>query len=101
MNQLTQALIVKAVSAVVSFLLTSGFMCTYVMLILINRCFLNAVFSMTKALNGPNYPKKHFASPDLSMLFEKLCLILFSSFSHSLFYFRLYKILPDPTPVVI
>ena len=26
---------------------------------------------------------------------------LFSSFSNSLFYFKLYKVSPDPTPVVI
>ena len=42
---------------------------------------------MTKAFNGQSSPKKDFYSPQLSMLFGKLCFseCLFSSFSHSLF----------------
>ena len=42
--------------------LKSGFMYTHVMLILINQCLLNVVFSMTKALNGQNSPKQNFPS---------------------------------------
>ena len=64
---------VAVVIAVVSFFLTSGFMYTHVMLILINQCLLNVVFSMTKILNGQSSPKKHFYYPHLSMLFRKLC----------------------------
>ena len=40
------------------------------MLILINQCLLNVVFSMAKALNGQSSPKENFRSPYLSMLFE-------------------------------
>ena len=42
------------------------------MLILINQCLLNVVFSITKTLNGQIYPKQHFYYPHLSMLFGKL-----------------------------
>ena len=54
-------------------LFTLGFMYTHVMLILIIRCLLNVVLSMTKALNGQSSPKQNFYSPHLSMLFEKAC----------------------------
>ena len=80
---------------------TSGFMYTCVMLILINWYLLNVVFSMTKALNGQSSPKQNFRSPHLSMLIEKPCFsfCVFSSISYSLFYFKLYKISTDLTPV--
>ena len=80
------------------FISNSGFMYTCVMLILINWCLLNVVFSMTKALNGQSSPKQNFYSPHLSMLLEKPCfsLCLFSFYSHSLFYFKLHEISTDP-----
>ena len=53
--------------------LTSGFMYTHAMPVLINRCLLNVVFSMTKALNSQSSPKQHFCSPYLSMLVGKPC----------------------------
>ena len=49
------------------------YMYTHVMLILINQCLLNVVFSITKALNGQISPKQHFYYPHLSMLFRKFC----------------------------
>ena len=49
------------------------YMYAHVMLILINQCLLNVVFSITKALNGQISPKQHFYYPHLSMLFGKLC----------------------------
>ena len=74
---------------------------------LTNQCLLNVVFSMTKALNDWSSPKQNFHSLHLSipslppMLFRKPCFYycLFSSFSHSLFYFKLYKISTDSTPI--
>ena len=39
--------------------LTSAFMYTYVMAIFINRCLVNVVFSVTKALNGQNSLKQN------------------------------------------
>ena len=62
---------VAAVIPAVSFFLTSGFMYTHFMLILINRCLLNVVFSMSKVLNGQSSPKENFNSLHLSMLFGK------------------------------
>ena len=72
-------------------------MYTHVRLVLINQCLLKVAFSMTKALNGQSSPKQSFHSLHLSMLFGKPCFssCLFSSFSHSLFYFKLYKISTD------
>ena len=52
-----QASFIAVVIVVVSFFLTSVFIYTYVMLVLINGCLLNVIFSMTKALNGRNSPK--------------------------------------------
>ena len=74
---------------------------------LTNQCLLNIAFSMTKALNDWSSPKQNFHSLHLSitslppMLFRKPCFYycLFSSFSHSLFYFKLYKISTDSTPI--
>ena len=96
-----QALFVAGAVAVVSFFLTSGFTYTCVMLILINRCLLNIVFRITKAMNGQSSPEQNFNSPHLLVLLGKPCfsLCLFSSFSHSPFYFNLYKTSTDPTPV--
>ena len=54
--------------------LTADLMHTYMMLILINQCFLNVAFSMTKALNGQSSPKQHFYYIHLSMIFGKLCI---------------------------
>ena len=78
-----------------------SFMYTWIMLILINQCLLDVVFSMIKALNGQSSPKQNLYSPHLSMLLGKPCFSLwfFSSFSHFLFYFKLYKISTDHTPV--
>ena len=63
-----------------------------VMLILINRCLLNGVFSKTKTSNGQSSLKQNFYSPHRSMLLKKLCLslCLFLSFSYRFFYFKLY-----------
>ena len=63
-----------------------------VMLILINRCLLNGVFSKTKISNGQSSLKQNFYSPHRSMLLKKLCLslCLFLSFSYRFFYFKLY-----------
>ena len=87
--------------ACIIFVLTSGFMYTCVMLTFINWYLRNFVFSMTKVLNGQSFPKQNFSSPHISMLLEKPCfsLCVSSSFSHSLFYFKLYKISTDLTPV--
>ena len=49
------------------------FMYVHVMLILINQCLLNAVFSITKTLKGQISPKYHFYYSNLSMLSGKLC----------------------------
>ena len=56
------------------------------MLILINQCLVNVAFRITKALNGQISPKQHFYYPHIF-------------FSHSLFYFKPYKISTDHTPV--
>ena len=76
---------------------------------LTNQCLLNVAFSMTKALNDWSSPKKNLHSLHLSipslppMLFRKSCFYycLFSSFSYSLFYFKLYKISTDSTAIRI
>ena len=76
---------------------------------LTNQCLLNVPFCMTKALNNQSSPKQNFHSLHLSipsiplMLFQKPCFYycLFSYFSHPLFYFKVYKISTDPTPVGI
>ena len=52
------------------FFLTSGFMYTYVMPILINQCLLNVVFSMAKALNGQSSPSKISILPNLQCYLE-------------------------------
>ena len=41
------------------------------MLIFINRCLLNVVFSMVKEKNGQYSAKQNFLFPHLSMLFAK------------------------------
>ena len=74
---------------------------------LTNQCLLNVAFSLTKALNDWSSSKQNFHALHLSipslplMLFRKPCFYycLFSSFSHSLFYFKLYKISNDSTPI--
>ena len=80
-NHPIQALLVAVVIVVVSFFVIASLMYTHVMLILINQCLLNAVFSTTIALNDQSSPKQHFYYPHLSLL-----LLLFSSFSHSLLF---------------
>ena len=72
-NHSIQVSFVAVVIAVVSFFLTTGFIYTHVMLISINQCLLNLVFSMTKALSGQSYPKQSFYYPPLSMQFGKFC----------------------------
>ena len=66
---------VAVIIAVVSFFLTSWFIYTYVLLILINQCSLNVVFSIMKELNGQSSSKQNLHSPHLSMLFGKACLL--------------------------
>ena len=56
-NHPIQTLFIVAVIAVVLLFLTSDFMYTNIMLIFINRCLLNLIFSMEKALNGQNSSK--------------------------------------------
>ena len=68
---------------------------------------INVYWMLPSALNDWSSPKKNFHSLRLSipsilpMLFQKPCFYycLFSSFSHSLFYFKLYKISTDSTPI--
>ena len=68
-------------------ILTSRFMYTHVMLILINRCLLNVVFSMIK---GQSSPKQNLYSPPLFSAIWKTLLLLMLAFlfSHSLLLFR-------------
>ena len=75
---------------------------------LTNQCLLIVAFSMTKALSDWSSPKQNFHSLHLfipsvpPMLFRKpFYYCLFSSFSHSFFYFKLYKISTDSTPIKI
>ena len=70
-NHPMQASFLAVAITVASFFLTSDFICTHVMLIFINRCLLNVVFSMTKALNGQTSPKQNFPSIHLSVFFGK------------------------------
>ena len=81
--------------------LTSAFKYICDMLILINRCLLNVVFRMTKALNGQRSLKQNIYSLHLPMLLGKPCLFLcfFSSFFDSLFYVKIYKFSTDSTPL--
>ena len=69
-----------------SHFLTSIFMYTCVVLILINRCLLNVIFSMTKALDDQSSFKQNFYSLYLSILLGKLCL---SMYLFSFFFFPL------------
>ena len=76
---------------------------------LTKQCLLNVAFSMTKEWNDWSSPKQNFHSlhlfiPSLPpMLFQKPCFCyrLFFSFSHPLFYFSVYKISTDSTPIGI
>ena len=76
---------------------------------LTNQCLRNVAFSMTKVLNDWSSPKRNFHSVHLSilslpqMIFRKPCFYycVFSSFSHSFFYFKLYKISTDSTSIGI
>ena len=52
-----QASFVAEVITVVSLLLTSGFMYSHAMLILINQCLLNVVFCIAKVLDGQSSPE--------------------------------------------
>ena len=101
------------VAAVISVVLYSDFM-LYVHIChanLTNQCLLNVAFSMTKALNGWSSPKQnfrflhffHFLPPSLQYYFENPASIIacFLLFSHSLFYFKLYDISTDSTPIGI
>ena len=84
-----EALFVAVVIAAIFFFFFKSrlYMNTHVMLILINQCLLNVVFSITKALTGQISPKYHFYYFHPSILFRKLCfcLSLFSSFLKFLF----------------
>ena len=74
---------------------------------LTKQCSMNNAFNMTKALNNWSSPKKNFHSLPLSspslhpiLLWKScFCYCLFSSFSHFLFYFKLYKNPTDSTPI--
>ena len=84
-----------------SHFLTSIFMYTCVVLILINRCLLNVIFSMTKALDDQSSFKQNLFSVPFNSTRKTLPLhvLVFFFFFHSLFYFKLYEISPDSTPV--
>ena len=74
------------------------------MLILISRWLLKLICSMTKALNGQNSSKQNVQTPypPFNAIWKTLLqLFLFFLFTPSLFRFKLYKFLSDPTPVVI
>ena len=58
------------------FFLTSGFMYIHVMLVLINQCLMNVVFSMAKALNGQSSPKRNFYFPTFQRYLETLFLLM-------------------------
>ena len=62
-NHPIQTLFIVAVIAVILLFLTSDFMYTNIMLIFINRCLLNLIFSMEKALHGQNSSKWHPQPP--------------------------------------
>ena len=70
-NHPMQSSFAAAVFFLASVFLNSGLMYTHAMLILINRCLLNLVFSMTKELNGQGLCKKSFHYLHLSMLFGR------------------------------
>ena len=105
-NHPMQPLFVAAVIFVVSCFKFQT-LCTQCHANLTNQCLLNVAFSMTKALNNWSSPKQNFHSLHLCipilppMLFRKPCFYyrLFSTFSHSLFYFKLDKISTDSSPI--
>ena len=67
------------------------------MLILINRCLLNVVFSMTKALNGQSSPEQNSILCTFQCYLESPA--WFPVFRTPFFYFKLYKISTAQTPV--
>ena len=72
--------------------LTSGFMCRYIMLILITQWLQNLICYMTKALNGQNFSKQffQFLSPSFNAICKTLLqLLLVLRFTPSLFHFKL------------
>ena len=76
-------------------------LCTHVVLIwLINVCWMLPL-AWQKHWMIESFPSKISISSLPPMLFRKPCFYycLFSSFSHSLFYFKLYKISTDSTPI--
>ena len=60
----------------------------HLMLILINQCLLNVVFSIKKVLNGQISPKQHFYYPHLSICYLENYASLNACFSlfHTPFY---------------
>ena len=94
---------ITAVILVISFFLTSAFMYTHAVLILINLYLLNVFFSMTKALNSQNSSKQslNFPTPFNAIWIILLLIMFILLFFPLSFYFKLYKVSPDPTPVVI
>ena len=80
-----QASFVAEVIAVVLLFLTSDFMYSHAMLMLINQCLLNVVFSIAKVLDGQSSPKvlPTFYYPHLPTLFGKI----FSTLPFFFFFF--------------
>ena len=89
-NHSIQALFIAAVIPVIWFLITLAFMYTHVS------------FSMTKHWMVKIPSIKICILSHLLMLFDKPCFYkcLLLPFSQSLFYFKFYKVSPDPSPVV-
>lgn len=63
---------------------------------------LNVVFNMSKTLNGSqSLPSNIFIPPTFQYYLDSpASLIAFFTFPHFLFYFKLYKISYNPTPLV-
>ena len=91
-NHPMQSSFAAAVFFLASVFLNSGLMYTHAMLILINRCLLNLVFSMQKHWMGKVYARKVFIISTFQCYLEDstfLTASLNSSFSHYLFIFQL------------
>ena len=78
-----------------------GSLGTHFMHMRVNKCLLNVIFSMIKALNCRNSPKENFHSLHFSSIWKTLVLLMLVFLSPSLFHFKLYRISSGPTPVVI
>ena len=101
-NHPRQSSFVAAVNSVVSYLNFRFYVHTS-HANLTNQCLLNIFFSMTKAWMIEALPSKISISSLPPMLLRKLYFYrcLFSSFSLCFFYYKLYKISTDSTPIGI